>query len=369
MNVCFYFAAAQEKDGGINRYSKGIVEALDNNIIKKYTFNDNNFDLENMKRLHHNYTSVKNMDHIAREEYFLSKAHGIDIFHSFYPLIPVSRYKDVRTTLTIHDVVPLINKEWCGSSEITFSFFKNELFQEAQRVDRVITNSEYTKSTVVDYYGIKPENITVVYPGVEPAVDEYKITEEDSCLVRQKYNIDKDYILSICTLEPRKNLISLIRAYEIYREKHILSDVKLVLTGKLGWKFDGILESIKLSKFSKDIILTDYVTDEELAILYTDALCFAYVSYYEGFGTPILEALSKGKAVLSSKTTSMPEAGGNAACYCDPYDIDSIYSGLERLIEDATYRKSLEEKAVIHASKFSYKKSAQVLLNVFEELA
>ena len=175
-------------------------------------------------------------------------------------------------------------------------------------------------------------------------------------------------MLSICTLQPRKNLISLINAYEVYRDKNKESGIKLVLTGQLGWKFDNIIRRINQSKYKEDIILTGYVEENEMAALYKGALVFAYISYFEGFGMPVLEALHYGKAVLTSNTTSMPEVGGEAAFYCDPYDLESIYTSLECLLENKECRENLQEKAVSQAEKFSYRISAEKLENVFNQV-
>ena len=136
----------------------------------------------------------------------------------------------------------------------------------------------------------------------------------------------------------------------------------------MGWKYESLLRKVEEGPYRKDIILTGYVSDEELSALYQSALCFAYISYYEGFGLPILEAMACGKAVLSSDKSSMPEVGGDAVCYCDPYDMESIVEGLDKLVEDEQYRKRLEGKAKVRAERFSYKKAAEEIYDLYKEL-
>ncbi len=368
MNVGFIYQDYEEKLSGVNRYSKSILEEFNDPSINKFCLGSNFLGLNDINELRCLYQNNWENDMAKKEQYLLAKEADIDILISFFKPILLENCSDIKTVLTIHDLAPLVNTKWHGNSRRVFELADLYLRRSAHIVDKIITVSEATKKTIIDFYDVPEEKIEIVAPAIFPEITKFRITEEHIKKVKQKFSIRNDYILSICTLEPRKNLISLIRAYEIYREKNKESNIQLVLTGQLGWYYDNILEQINNSKEKKDIVLTDYVSDFELGALYKGASIFAYVSYYEGFGAPILEALYYGKAVLTSNTTSMPEVGGNAACYCNPYDLESIYTSLEQLLENKEYRKGLESMAIQQAGKFSYKRSADKLKRICSEL-
>lgn len=356
---------------GINRYTEGILQQLNNEKFDKYCFGSNYLNIDNMEEIHclfNPYDPYKNVDEGWKECYFLSKLAAIDIVHSFYSPIML-KYPDLKTVLTIHDLSPLANLEWFDNNQNVFELFNVSVRKSVHLVDKIVADSKHTKGSIVDIYNVPEEKIEVVTPAIAFEMIQPDITNEYMQKIKQKFSIADNYILSICTLEPRKNLISLIKAYDIYRENNKESNIQLVLAGRLGWNYDNILQRIESSRFSDDIILTGYITDYEMNALYKGATIFVYISYYEGFGMPVLEALHYGKAVLTSDTTAMPEVGGDSACYCNPYDLESIYHSLEHLLENEGYRKELQGKAVLQAKKFSYQKSAEKLGKVYCELA
>lgn len=369
MNAGFFLPMYEEKLGGINRYTKGILEKIDNKRIDKYCFGQNFLNGANMMEIHSLYERNSMSEQAVREKYFLCKMAGIEVVYSFHAPLLFGDSSPARSVLTIHDLAPLVNLGWYGNNPNMQDLYNNQLRKSAHMVDKIVAVSEYTRKTIVEFYGIPDDKIEVVSPAVESDLTDHLITDQDVREVREKFAIDRDYILSICTLQPRKNLISLVEAYGIYREKNKESDVKLVLVGQLGWNFNHILDKMNQSKYKEDIIFTGYVSDYELAVLYTDASLFAYVSFFEGFGMPVLEALNYGKAVLTSDTTSMPEVGGDSVCYCNPYELESVYSSLERLLEDIAYREELQGRAKAQAEKFSYEKSAKKVEEILLELS
>ena len=175
--------------------------------------------------------------------------------------------------------------------------------------------------------------------------------------------------MSVSTIEPRKNLRGLLNGFISFKKAHEKSDLKLVLVGGIGWdkEFESYINGV--DDYRDSIILTGFVTDEELSALYKYALAVAYVSFYEGFGLPILEALTAGKAVISSDTTSMPEVGGNAVCYCNPYKVDSIEAAFEQVVYNDSYRKELESMARTQASRFSYEKAAKETIAIYNAIS
>lgn len=369
MNIGFICMGNEEKMTGVNRYSRGILEQIDGGKYNKYCFGHNYFDLDDICEIHGIYENTTWYDKVMKERYLLGKMAHIDIIHSFYRPLWLEK-TDIKTVITIHDLAPLINLEWCiDRQKLVYELFDVYLRKSAQMADKIIAVSESTKDSIINIYDIPEEKIAVISPAVSYGLRSMERSNGHVEKIKHKFSIDDDYLLSICTLQPRKNVISLIEAYEIYRDKNKESGIKLVLTGQFGWKFDGIIRKIKNSKYTEDIILTGYVEENEMASLYEGAIAFAYISYFEGFGMPVLEALHYGKAVLTSNTTSMPEVGGNAAVYCDPYDLESIYTSLEYLLDNKECRQNLQEKAALQAEKFSYRKSAEKLENIFSQLS
>lgn len=369
MNVAFYLANFEKNLSGINRYSKGILESLNNQEIGKYCFGQNYLNVEDMFELHSVHKVDQMLDDYAeKERYLLCKLAGIDVVYSFYSPIQLDDGANIKSVLTIHDLAPLINTEWHMNEKQIYDLFDIGIRKSAQRVNKIVAVSESTKKTIVDIYGIPEDKIEIVTPAIASDLIVTERTEDEIQNIRHKFAIRDEYILSICTFEPRKNMASLIKAYEIYRDKNKAATIQLVLTGKLGWGYDNLLDMVYDSKYKEDIIMTGYVSDYELGSLYKGATVFAYVSYFEGFGMPILEALSYEKAVLTSDTSSMPEVGGDAVCYCNPYELESVYSTLEHLLDDMEYRNELQEKAKMQAEKFSYEKSAKKVAELLLKL-
>lgn len=289
----------------------------------------------------------------------LAEIYGIDVIYSFFNPIHEIRCESKKIFM-VHDLIPLIHPEWHSA----YDFFNGPIRQSCEVADKIVAVSEATKRDIVSCYNIAPEKVRVIYHGVSKTLD-FENANQDVC---KQYELYDGYILSVCTLEPRKNLRGLIEAFTQFRESNKNSRTKLVLTGKAGWdtEFRNYVES--LGSIKRDIILTGFVSDYTLAGLYKYATAVAYVSFYEGFGLPVLEAMAAGKAVISSNTSSMPEVGGDAVIYCDPYKIESIAEALEKVVKNEKLRKEYEIKAKKQAQKFSYEFSAKENIELLKEL-
>lgn len=296
----------------------------------------------------------------GRKSDFLCKLYDIDVVYSFYPPIDVS--VPCKRILTIHDMCPLLFPEYFN--EQSYERFNVSLRKSAMEADKIIAMSESTKSDIVECYGVNENKIEVVYSGIQTKIMNVDIDID----IEKRFGICGAYILSVCTIEPRKNLKGLIDAFLTYKSRHPHMDLKLVLTGRTGWSHE-IVEVVKENeRYHDDIVLTGFVSGEELAVLMKKSLAMAYVSFYEGFGLPILEGMAAGKAVISSDVSSMPEVGGDAVVYCNPYDKESIVAAMEQVVEDGSFRTMIENRAIRRADKFSYSKTAQQVLKILQEV-
>lgn len=342
---------------GIRNVVKGTMEQLlvldkENNY---FLFEDDYFNLGcrtvPMVRINDSQLTQKEYD-------FMSYCNRIDVIHSFWNTFEYMK-SPAKKIITVHDLVPLIHPEW----HTMHDYFDTAVRETVKKSDIVITISENSKKDIIECFGTPEEKIRVIYLGFQSS-----LSHTYTANVVEKYSLEEGYILSVCTLEPRKNLRGLIKGYVQYRNENPYSKIKLVLAGEFGWDEDFNKFLDEIGEYSDDIVMTGFVSDDELSALYDNAIGVVYVSYYEGFGLPILEALNFGKVVLSSNTTSMPEAGGDAVIYCNPYSIDSIAYGIHQLIDNDELRCNLVLKAKSQVEKFSYKKTAMGILDIYREL-
>lgn len=208
----------------------------------------------------------------------------------------------------IHDLTPLLLTDYHPRKSVIFH--KLLLRNVLKNADQIITNSKNSKNDLLNMFAFTEGKISSIPLGVKDKKD-FEADNE----VLEKFNLTKPFFLNVGTIEPRKNLSLLIKAYNIFRSEHSKEKIGLVIAGKKGWKCESILSEIKSSPFSNSITLTGYVSENELMNLYTRAKAFIYPSHYEGFGLPLLEAMRFGIPVLSADNSSLPEVGGNVALY------------------------------------------------------
>ncbi len=247
-------------------------------------------------------------------------------------------------------------------------FKKKDLYQlllwgkySIKQAKKIITISQSSKSDIIKEYEAKPEKVVVVYPGIK----QDKTTKRKMDSLKGKYNIEGDFILFVGTLQPRKNLVRLIEAFKKVSSDY--KDLKLVVIGKKGWLFEEIFKAPLESGIENRVVFLDFVPDEDLPEFYRKAKCFVLPSLYEGFGLPILEAMKYGCPVLTSNISSLPEAGGDAALYFDPYRVDDIAEKIKQVLKDKKLRDIMIEKGYEQVKKFSWEESAKQVLEVLEE--
>ena len=241
-----------------------------------------------------------------------------------------------------------------------------KLFQEAKEI---ITVSKNTSQDLIGKYNIPGSKISVVYPGISP---NYKVlTENDIKLktIKNKYKLPDKFILFLGTIEPRKNIQSLVSAFNIFNKNN--PGYSLVIAGKKGWKTAAIEKKLKQTQDNSkqdEIICTQFVPDSDKRYLYNLASMFVYPSYYEGFGFPPLEAMASGCPVITSNNSSMSEICADAALLIDPTNVNDLARAMEQMIDPqlADYYKT---KGLEKAKQFIWYQSAREVLNVLESIA
>ena len=284
----------------------------------------------------------------------------------FSPYYPIPKLRPCKGVFTIHDLIPLKHPEWFPSTS-TKDFFEHNIREGVSHADHILADSHSTKKDIVDLLKVDSGKITVAHLAAD---DRFYKTSKNACpVIVNKNKIKPPYLLSVCTLEPRKNLLNTIKAYTLLRKQvHASKDLKLVLAGAPGWNYEILLETIGKSPYAKDIIVTGYITEEELAQLYANAQAFVYASLYEGFGLPVLEAMASSIPVVTAKNSSLVEVGGDAALYQDPYSAHSIAEGIEAAVFDSRIREDCIVKGNKQAKIFSWEKTADTTLKVFSSV-
>jgi len=236
----------------------------------------------------------------------------------------------------------------------------------ARKATRIATVSEYSKSDIAKTYSIDPSRIDVVYNGAGSIFKPY--SQSDQIQTRQKFAQGNEYFFFIGTLHPRKNLVNLFAAFDRFK-KNNSTGVKLLLAGARMWWTDEIRLSYERMEHRDDVIFTGRVSDTELASLMASALALTYVSYFEGFGIPILEAFHCDTPVITSNVTSMPEVAGNAAVLTDPFSVSSIADAMLKVASDSDFRQELIVAGRNQREKFSWEQTAARLWECVENAA
>ncbi len=239
----------------------------------------------------------------------------------------------------------------------------------ARNAAHVIAPSEFSRRDITKTYNIKESRVSVT-PLAAPDYFAPVTNAKKLSQVRVAHGIKGDYILAVGSVQPRKNLPRLIAAYADLRRARAHAKLpQLVVVGKLGWLYEETLRAVEEHAVGDYVLWTGYVPESDLPALYTGALCFIYPSYFEGFGLPPLEAMQCGAPVIVGNQTSLPEVVGDAGLLIDPFNQQAIADALARVIDDASLRASMRCKGLAQAKKFSWRKTAQLTLDVYERTA
>ena len=238
---------------------------------------------------------------------------------------------------------------------------------EKKATDLILTSSQYCKEEIIKYLKVNPQKIRVT-----PLASRY---HNNDCLKPLNYQfkqefapyLSKPYILFVGTIEPRKNINTLIKSFNYLKEKHKIEH-NLILIGQKGWLCQPVFAAIDSSPWQHCIHHLGYLSNELVALFYQQADLLVYPSYYEGFGLPILEAMTLGVPVVTSNTSSLPEVAGNAALLVDPQNYFEIANAILEIINSSQLRQNLILKGKQRAQQFSWKKTAYLTLNAYKSI-
>jgi glycosyltransferase involved in cell wall biosynthesis len=285
----------------------------------------------------------------------------LDIIHNPYQLPTVFNFKQ-KYIISVLDLIQILFPKEIKKS--VYISQKIMLSKSIKSADKIISISHHTKQDIIKHFKIPENKIKVIHLA---ANENYKLLKENEInKIKQNYNLNYSFILYVGTLEPRKNIPTLLKA--LYKLKKQNIKHKLVITGKKGWKYKSIFETIERLNLQKDVIFTGYVPDEDLPALYNAADLFVYPSLYEGFGLPPLEAMQCGTPVITSNTSSLPEVVGDAGIMVNPYDVDELANKMYEVLTNGGLREELSKKGLERAKLFSWKKCAEEHLKVYEEV-
>jgi|WetSurSiteA1Bulk_404760.scaffolds.fasta_scaffold02977_4 glycosyltransferase involved in cell wall biosynthesis len=233
-----------------------------------------------------------------------------------------------------------------------------------KKARRIATVSEFTRHDIVKRFDYQKDDIDVVYNGASQGFQPATMTEQQT--VREKYTWGCPYFLFVGLIHPRKNLTNLIAAFDSFKQT-VHSDVKLLVVGTRKWWTEEMQQALEKASFKNDIIFTGRVPESDLSGITASALAMVYVSHFEGFGIPILEAMHCDTPVITSAVTSLPEVGGDAVLYVDPFDVESIRSAMSTIYSDADLRSELIGNARKQREKFTWEKTAGLLWESVEK--
>lgn len=281
------------------------------------------------------------------------------VYHATDHLIP--KLRGVNVIATIMDAIPLSHPQWIRQNNAAL---KRWLFRRtASWAQHIITISEFSKQEIIEHFNIPAERISVTPLGVDGRY--FEGVDENTCgAIRTKFGLDSQFFLFIGTLQPRKNVATLLTAHsqlpDTLRTAH-----PLVIAGRAGWNCDALIENLRDPKHEGKVFWLEYVTDLEKRALLASALSLAFVSHYEGFGLPVAEAFAAQLPVITANTSSLVEVAGDAALAVDPDSPEAIAHAMRRMIDEPSLRAALTQRGLARAKHYTWAACAEATQRIY----
>jgi len=381
MHVAIDYTAAVRQGAGIGRYTRNLIRALaELDTVNLYTLfvagGWGEGDGDGLGAWPDNFRvrSIPLTDRVMRIFWQRIRVPlpiqlltgSIDLFHSpDFVLPPLGR---TPALLTVHDLSFLrVPRYFVPGFR---NYLERAVSRGVRRACHILADSESTRRDLIEFMQVSPEKVTVLYPGVEPR---FRRVEDEAMLARvaQRYALPQRFILGLSTLQPRKNFEGLIDAYRQLvagaHDTQEISDLHLVICGGYGWMYESMLERIKSYGLEERVHLPGYVHDEDLPALYSLAAVFAFPSWYEGFGLPVLEAMVCGTPVVAADNSSLPEVVGGGGLLIDAADTDQLARALGRVLTEPDLRARLIAAGHVQAAQFAWDQAARSLLRIYQQ--
>ncbi|MCK5605914.1 glycosyltransferase family 4 protein [Candidatus Pacearchaeota archaeon] len=358
---------------GVERYSLGLINALlrtDRQNAYVIFTNQPNLVAENVpasKRLR-----IRDVNYLGTRAGrilwqhtrlpLLARKEGLDLLHCPHYICPCFD-AGVPYVVTVHDTIALDNPQWCKVTNILY--FRLMMGLTIKRASRIITVSQCTASSLNRHFPDVGSRVGTVYPGVEEIFNGEKSHRHQN-RVRSKYDLPEAYVLFVGNIEPKKNVMQLLRAFKLARQRGIPH--KLVLVGKRTWKSKDVWQCIRHQVRAGNVILTGYVKQQDLPYVYQMADVFVFASLYEGFGFPPLEAMACGTPVIASTSGALKETMGTASYTVDPTDHHSIAEAIYLLITHKKVRQKYIELGKEQSRRFCWDKAAEQTRSIYQEV-
>jgi glycosyltransferase involved in cell wall biosynthesis len=283
---------------------------------------------------------------------------GLDLLHS-PDFIPPRRIRS-GSVITVHDLAFLLYPHFLTREAARYY---GHIDQAVRWADHIIADSENTKQDTMEHLGVPEDKITVVYVAADPA---YQPVDRDAAraFVQQTYGLDGPYLLFVSTIEPRKNLPTLLHAFRQSRDCYRV-DIKLAVVGSKGWLWNDSLDHIELLGLEDDVRVLGRVPTPDLVQIYNAAEALVHPAFYEGFGLPPLEALLCGTPVVASNVASIPEVVGDAALLVDPNNVDELSVSIWRVLTDSKLRREMITRGFKQAERFSWERTARETRDIY----
>ncbi len=369
MRIGIDYTAAVHQRAGIGRYARGLVRALaqldrENEYLllvaggpKEESTFPPNFKPRYLPLSPHWATTLWQRLRVPLPADLFTGP--LDLFHSpDYVLPPLRGGKRV---LTIHDLSFLRYPE--GADPRLRWYLPKAVPRSIAQADLVLADSRNTGNDLTELLGVESSSVEVLYPGVE---ERFHPLDEGSLVpLKARYSLGFPFILTVGTLEPRKNHVGLLQAYSLLKGRY---PHRLVIAGGKGWLYEPIFQEVERLSLEERVIFLGYVPEGDLPALYNLADLFVFPSFYEGFGLPSLEAMACGTPVVTSNTSSLPEVVGDGALLVSPQEVEALTDAMERALGDPSLRKELRSKGLERAKRFRWDEAAKQLLAIYKRV-
>ena len=362
------------RNGGISRYIRYLLTELAHNPGQHdYTIFVNGPDTAAHLGIHHprmafvsaNWPEAKPAARVAWEQLTLPsliRQRGIQVLHSPANVLPEFLPRGCASVVTLHDLAFLRMPEVLTRPKRMYH--RTFTTRSLRRASMIIAVSESTSRDLTELLEISPQHITTVYPCIDERFTR-PVAEAEVQAFRQRQGLDEGFLLYMGTLEPRKNIPTLLDAYKRLRQM-TGTRVKLVLAGGKGWLYNEIFARVQQLGLEAEVVFPGYVSDAEQPLWYRAAAAFVYPSLYEGFGIPVAEALACGTPVITSAVSSLPEAGAGIALTIDPHNIETMAAALHTALSDVAFREKCRSLAPDVIERFSATAMARQTIAVYE---